>query len=378
MAYRDKLANISTLIGMIVLTSDGVKCMDLIKMAQESRDRELLRIENLIDLELLKRRIAIQNPSFNLDIKKLRETVKSTCLRYGINDSFVELEEHVDTALDCLQFGMDHGIATMHILSEQAEFSSFVSSIQASHDEILKNIGDHVNEIMSHESFPKGQRLAEISYENDLRAGYYWWLGAKGKIPEEDRTGILGWDGELKSRWNAIRTGATLNAMPCRTPPIKLKSGNDYEITQDDYEDAGDNRINLHISLGMDVDRDRMVLDLLNNLAIAWSSRDWMMLNNGVLCKENCKSLVFDSDELRNKLKKKVFQKTIKEDEIEPFFLGVLCWDEKQRLGNVDMAIQEVLAMRQAFGGNPVDESMHDRIRRCYVRMRKIIVAHGA
>jgi len=179
-------------------------------------------------------------------------------------------------------------------------------------------------------------------------------------------------------RWNVIRAGATLNAMPCRTPAIKLMSGNDYEIIQDDHEYACNNRIDLHISLGIDVDRDRMVLDLLNKLAMAWSFRDWMLLKNGVLCEENCKSLVFDSDELRNKLKRKVFQKTIKEDEVEPFFLGVLCWDEKQKRGNVDMAIQEVLAMRQAFGGIPADESMHDRIRRCYIRIRKRIVAHGA
>ncbi|MEW4336456.1 hypothetical protein [Chromobacterium vaccinii] len=407
--------------------------MTLSALAEKIRDDDLLQVERLINLELLKRRLVFQDQPFYETLRSLRMEVRSTCLRLGFETSLGELDDYVDATLDCLQFGWDHGVTMMKSftgelkglsqegfevvapvgleqgqdfgtlntplstglgqlkitdhemrtdLTWEEEFSTFVGTVKAIQDEVMKNLGNRKEEILSHDLFPLEQRLAEVSYENDLRAGYHWWLGVQGIIPEENIVGNAVFDEHLKFQWNAVRSGASLIGIPCRVPKLRINGGDDYDISLVDSEDKGEwvgaERINLHISLGWDVDGDLMLLNLLKKLRLAWVVREWEMLNKGALHKPHKKSLLFDEDKLLNMLEKRVFRKTIKKDQVEPFFLGMLCWDANRRLNNLEKAVENVLAIVQVHNGREIHEDMYARVKRGYFKVRKEVEEYSA
>ncbi|PRP69078.1 hypothetical protein BUE93_18665 [Chromobacterium amazonense] len=347
------------------------------ELAAEVKYRNLFSLERLINMELLKRRILDEDKILSKELHKLRLKVKEYCEKHNADVTYIDIDDYVDNVLDYLQFGFDHGITFILDFSEQDELDSYVNTIEKIYNDFHINNETYLQWILSQPSLPKRQRLAEISYQNDLKAGYKWWLGAQGKIEEDFSKREINFDDEFWAQWNAIRSGATLLEMPLRIPRIRLDSGYDYKIIKADDSDKTqtEQRITLTLSIGEDVDGDRMLLELLSTLRKEWFMREMESIRNGRFFINTAKrgTLAFHSDEFIKKLEKKVLNKTIKEDQIEPFFLGILCWDENKKLGNLSRAIESVIEIINEFGHPNNKDNLHDRINKCYSRIRKKI-----
>lgn len=345
--------------------------MTLQDLAENTNHQDLLRIERLIDIEILKRRIDYHDPDLKLAILTLRRKVMDVWQFVGFDTSLGECDDYIDSTLDFLQFGAEHGKSMILGFSETDGLQYYSDKINEIYKKISKKANAEVKKIIQNSSFPTSYRLAEISYVNDLKLGYSWWLGAQGKIIEPNTSGNIILNEDLKNRWNAIRSGASLIEIPCRIPRIKSGIRGDYHIQVedvkiDDQEHRHSDRFEIQINMNWNADFDSMALDLIKELRLAWSFRSWGMLNKGILDDKNRGGLIINSNTITKQLEKNITKLSIKKDHVGPFFLGVICWDAMQRHKKMKDAIDETTTIHQEITGETPDYKMHDSIKRNY------------
>jgi hypothetical protein len=315
-----------------------------------NRDRVLM--SRLVELELYKRQLHFMKPDFLNNLQDCRLALKTILLGIKHDYWLDENEDLIDAAMDCLQFGKEHALTMLGEFTENNSRGSYEKLVVNIHNEFEIKYKDKYRKIKNHLSEKVNFRWAEISYQNDLYTVCRWWT-------------------------NVVREDVLREEIPCRVPKQKLEYSGDYDIDFINYNVETNNtkvsEVEIKIRFGRGVDCDQLLLDFINQLRYSWAIHEFDGMCNGVLPIERPKSLVLDSNELIDILVKKIHPKRRKETEIEPFLLGILCWDEMLHGQSVESAISKVMKFREKLPGKYGEDALYSKIKRSYINIAKKI-----